>query len=400
MTTNTASTTRPSNVIGLIIAAAFIGPGTVMTATLAGAQSAMSLTWALLFSVVATLTLQDMAARVGWQHRSGLSEALQKQLPSGMLKPLIISLVVIAIGVGNSAYQAGNITGAALGLQFYLPLNHHQLVLLTSAVAAGLLSLSSIERLKIWLAGLVAIMGLMFLLAMIIALPTLMDLSLTNWLPNFQANQLALTLGLIGTTVVPYNLFLHASLVAQARQQQHRFSFIKDAKAISLGGIITLAIMATAASSFFLTGLTPDKQNLANQLSPILGQYAGWVFAIGLFSAGLTSALTAPLAAGYALSGLITLRPEHKLKAVKIIALSVMLIGVFFGLIGQSPFELILIAQVTNAMVLPVIALVLLWLVNQAQMAELRNNANKNALALIVILVVLALMAFKLYRLL
>ncbi|MEN8822907.1 MAG: divalent metal cation transporter, partial [Glaciecola sp.] len=101
---------------GLLVTAAFIGPGTVTTATLAGAQFGYGLLWALVFSIVATIIIQDMASRVGIVAQMGLSEALHKTISQPLLKLFMILLVVSAIGIGNAAYEAGNITGAAIGL--------------------------------------------------------------------------------------------------------------------------------------------------------------------------------------------------------------------------------------------------------------------------------------------
>ena len=101
---------------GYIIAAAFIGPGTVTTASLAGAQFGFHLVWALVFSVLATIVLQDMAVRLGFATGKGMSEALHHQFRLPWIKYPLVLLVVGAIGVGNAAYESGNLTGAALGL--------------------------------------------------------------------------------------------------------------------------------------------------------------------------------------------------------------------------------------------------------------------------------------------
>ena len=102
---------------GLIVAAAFVGPGTVTTASTAGADYGFALLWALVFSVLAAIILQDMAARLGVVSREGLGEALRSTFANPVVKVGAIVLVVAAITVGNAAFQGGNLTGAALGLQ-------------------------------------------------------------------------------------------------------------------------------------------------------------------------------------------------------------------------------------------------------------------------------------------
>ena len=99
-----------------LVTAAFIGPGTVITASLAGANFGYSLIWALLFSVFASLVLQEMAARLGIVTQQGLGENIRASFSNPSIRILTILLVTSAIVIGNSAYQSGNIAGAALGL--------------------------------------------------------------------------------------------------------------------------------------------------------------------------------------------------------------------------------------------------------------------------------------------
>ena len=102
---------------GLLVTAAFIGPGSVATASAVGANFGFVLLWALLFSLIATIVLQEMAARLGLVSGEGLSQALRTTFKNPLLSRIAVLLVVSAIGIGNAAYEAGNISGAALGLQ-------------------------------------------------------------------------------------------------------------------------------------------------------------------------------------------------------------------------------------------------------------------------------------------
>ena len=102
-----------------MIAAAFIGPGTVTTASIAGASLGYGLVWALCFSIFATYILQEMASRLGLVTGKGLSEAIVNISQNSFIKWFSIILVCAAIGLGNAAYEGGNLTGAALGLAMY-----------------------------------------------------------------------------------------------------------------------------------------------------------------------------------------------------------------------------------------------------------------------------------------
>ena len=96
---------------GVIIAAAFIGPGTVTTATLAGAHHGATLLWALVCATVATIILQEMAARLGLVTGTGLGHALRHTPGPRWLGPTLATLAVSAVVAGAIAYEAGNLTG-------------------------------------------------------------------------------------------------------------------------------------------------------------------------------------------------------------------------------------------------------------------------------------------------
>ena len=102
---------------GMLVAAAFIGPGTVTTASMAGAGYGYTLLWAMLFSILATITLQEMTARLGTQAKMGLGEAIRKKSTNKLLRYLSFGLVISAIVIGNAAYESGNLAGAVLGFE-------------------------------------------------------------------------------------------------------------------------------------------------------------------------------------------------------------------------------------------------------------------------------------------
>jgi len=102
---------------GPLVAAAFIGPGTVTLCTLAGVNFGFALLWAMVLSIVATVVLQEMSARLGVIAQKGLSEIIRTEISNPLFKGLAILLILSAIVIGNAAYEAGNISGGVLGLE-------------------------------------------------------------------------------------------------------------------------------------------------------------------------------------------------------------------------------------------------------------------------------------------
>ncbi|MGB5364374.1 MAG: divalent metal cation transporter, partial [Aureibaculum sp.] len=102
---------------GTLVAAAFIGPGTVTLCTLAGVNFGFTLLWAMVLSIIATIVLQEMAARLGIISQKGLSEVIRGEIKNPLARKVTIILILSAIVIGNAAYEAGNISGGILGLE-------------------------------------------------------------------------------------------------------------------------------------------------------------------------------------------------------------------------------------------------------------------------------------------
>ena len=380
---------------GWLIAAAFIGPGTVTTASIAGAQFGFSVLWALLFSIVATLMLQEMAVRLGVITKHGLANAIYSQFNSPLGRWIAAALIISAIGIGNAAYQGGNLTGAALGLHQITQLPMPVWVLSLAFIAGLLLWFGSYKHIEKTLLVLVATMSIIFLITAIVAKPDWAVLLSDALSPRFDATTLTIVLALIGTTVVPYNLFLHASIVSQYQtdadeelKSQRRSSML----AICVGGIITLAILTTASAAFYQAEVPLTAGNIANQLQPLLGDWASNVFALGLFAAGLTSAITAPLAAGYAVCGALNLSSDINSSPFRIVWLTVLLIGALAASVGLKPLVVMLFAQATNGLLLPFIAVFLLFAMNSKErLGDYRNSLLMNIAGGAIVLFTIAL---------
>ncbi|WP_338294074.1 Nramp family divalent metal transporter [Planctobacterium marinum] len=390
---------------GFLIAAAFIGPGTVTTATMAGAQFGYALLWAVIFSVLATIILQEMAARLGVITHKGLAELLNQQFQSPLLKWFVIGLIVAAIGIGNAAYEAGNLTGAAMGLHNLLGGELPLWSLALGAIAALTLANGNTKSLQTVLTILVMLMSLVFIVTFVIADVDYAELFGGMFVPQLPDASILTTIALIGTTVVPYNLFLHASLAAKHKTDSSPHDRLKhiqkdSALAISIGGLVTLAIVSTSAATWFGSSVAPQMDSIAEQLRPLLGDYAPAFFALGLFCAGLTSAITAPLATSYALCGALGKPTDPDSKLFKFIWLSVILFGSALCFLAIKPISIILLAQAANGLLLPLIAVCLLWFCNQANLlGQFRNKLWHNVLGTTVVLTVSGLGFFKLISL-
>lgn len=385
---------------GPLVAAAFIGPGTVTVCTLAGVSYGYTLLWALALSVVATLVLQEMAARLGVVSQKGLAELLRSELQHPVLRVFVIVLVMGAILIGNTAYEAGNISGGVLGMESLFgkhlivvgDFEINTYVLIIGLVAFLSLYIGSYKIIERFLIFLVVLMSLAFLSTAVLTKPDLTQIISGLFKPTIQKKSLLTVIALIGTTVVPYNLFLHASLAktkwrsADGVKLARRDTFI----AVIIGGVVSMSIIIAAAE--LPINDVSDASDLAASLEPLFGVHAKFMLAIGLFAAGITSAITAPLAAAYVASGCLGWSSDLKSKSFRLVWMVVLGVGVLFSTLGFKPIAIIKFAQVANGLLLPVIALLLLWLMNNSKiLTQYTNTKFQNGIAIAILIITILL---------
>lgn len=385
---------------GTLVAAAFIGPGTVTVCTLAGVNYDYRLLWAMLVSIFATMVLQEMAARVGLVTGKGLAENVKQQLHSPWLRFAAIVLILSAILVGNAAYEAGNISGGVLGLQTIFDEHSisigsfeiNTLSLVVGIIAFALLFIGNYKLIERSLVALVVLMSVSFLLTAFITSPNVMEVIKGIFLPSVPEESWITIIALVGTTVVPYNLFLHASLV---REKWEGAEDLKAARrdtyiSILLGGLVSMAIIVCAAA--IQKGDVKNASDLALGLEPLYGSFAKHFLSIGLFAAGITSAITAPLAAAYVAQGSFGWTKELKSIKFRAVWMFILFLGIILSSLGWKPIEIIKFAQVANGLLLPIIAFFLLWVVNRVHLlGSYRNTRLQNIIGSLILITSLLL---------
>jgi Mn2+/Fe2+ NRAMP family transporter len=385
---------------GTLVAAAFIGPGTVTLCTLAGVNFGFNLLWAMLLSVIATIVLQEMAARLGVVSQKGLSEVIREEIKIPFVKHFVTLLILGAIVVGNASYEAGNISGGILGLETIFgrslinigSVSVNLMSLIIGGIAFVLLYIGNYKFLEKALITLVLIMSISFLITAIVTKPDLLAMLKGMFIPRFPDQSLLMIIGLIGTTVVPYNLFLHASLVKERWHKSEDLSLARKDTIISivLGGLVSMAIIVSAAAIPF--GEITNAADLAKGLAPLYGYFAKHFLALGLFAAGITSAITAPLAAAYVAKGCLGWKGGMKSKRFRFVWIFILFLGVLFSSIGIKSIEIIKFAQVANGILLPVIAGILLWIMNKRSvLGKFVNSKSQNIFGVVIIAITLFL---------
>ncbi len=378
---------------GVLIAAAFIGPGTVTLCTIAGASFGYSLIWAIILSTFSTIVLQEMSLRIGLVTRMNLAEVIRTSIKSKILNRFIILLIISSILIGNTAYEAGNITGASLGISAiinYESINY--IPVFIGLIAFVILYQGDYKILEKSLVSLVIVMSISFFITAIMTKPDITSLLKGIFKPQVNSSNLIVVLGLIGTTVVPYNIFLHSSLVSEKWNsiEKLKVARIESFISILLGGLVSLSIIITAASvsNQNVTGVI----DLAKGLEPLYGKFAIYFLGLGLFASGITSSITAPLAAAYVAKSCFGWNNSLKSKRFRLVWIFILITGVFVSMIKINPIEIIKFAQFSNSLLLPIIAIILLWLINDKNIISSKFNYKyQNIFGFLIVIISLVL---------
>ena len=365
--------------------------------TIAGSQFGFALLWALLLSILITIFLQTTAIRIGIISQKSLSNAIVSQFDSKLIRIVSIILILSAILVGNIAYEAGNISGGVLGLEsvfgtikFSNGVNAYSLLI--GVFAFIILLIGNNRILERILMILVLFMSFAFFLTAIKIGFDIKSFLSGMFLPKFPDNSLLIIMGLIGTTVVPYNLFLHVSLAKEKWKSPDK---LKEARidtliAVIVGGFISICIIISS-TSIGLDNLN-SAIDLAKAIEPVFGSFSKHLISFGLFAAGLTSAITAPLAAAYVTCGCLNWGTDLKSFNFRIIWFVVLFIGVVCSSLNISSIEIIKFAQVANGILLPTVTFFLILIANSKKvLGNYANSWKNNLISLFVFLITLIL---------
>lgn len=315
-----------------LVSVGYMDPGNWATDLAGGSKYGYTLIWVLLMSNLMALLLQSLSARLGIVRGRDLAQANRETYPRKMNFMLWV-LAEIAI----AATDLAEILGMAIGIQLLtgLPLIWGVSITVLDTFLLLYLQRLGIRKMEAFIIGLIAIIGVCFLVNIIMASPQLHEVlkgfipslptaeelyaskQMSNALPKETA--LYLAIGIIGATVMPHNLYLHSALVQtrkikrtkQGIKQALKWSFIDSAIALNIAFLINAAILILAATVFFQTGRTDvgEIKQAHQLLSPMLGStVASTLFAVALIASGQSSTVTGTLAGQIVMEGYLRLR--------------------------------------------------------------------------------------------
>jgi len=372
---------------GLLVVGSFIGPGTVTSATRAGAGYGYALLWTVVFSVIAVIVMQEMAARLGIVTQNGLAEELVKELSDRpAMKWFMIVLVAGAIGFGGIAYMGGDLVGTSVGISALTGIPTNIIAPIWGCCVLVLINIGdAIKSLEKLLTVCVSIMAAVFVITMIVVKPDMGEL-FQGVVPRVPSGAIMTCVALIGTTVVPYNMFIHATSTHKTWKSPDMLPLSRFDINVSMiiGGVITGAIMITAGT--VMRGMAVNSAvDMSVQLEPLLGSMAKPFMSIGLIAAGISSAVITPLGVSYVFAGLFGWGMTKKDKRFFWVNTAVVVFGIIVAATGFNPLTIIMMAQALNGVFLPIIVAALIFITSRSRvMGQYKNSMVRNILGLCV----------------
>ena len=375
---------------GLLVTVGFIDPGNWASNMAAGSQFGYGLLWVVTLSTIMLIVLQHNAAHLGIVTGTCLAEATNRHLPRWASRFVLDSAYLACVATAMAEVLGGAI---ALQMLFGLPLRAGCVIV--AAASLAMLFTSSYKRLERWIIAFVSVVGLSFLAEL-----ALVDVdwpaAAVSWVaPSMPAGSVAIVTSVLGAVVMPHNLFLHSEVVQSSHfeeqgdevvEERLRYELFDTLFSMGVGWAINSAMVILAATTFFNQGLVVDDlAQAAATLSPILGPAASTIFAVALLAAGLSSSVTAGMAAGTISAGMFD--EEYDIHDVHSSVGVAICFAVAVGacLLVQDAFGGLVWSQALLSLQLPITVGVLIYLTSSRAVMGRHANSRPLTCALVAI---------------
>jgi manganese transport protein len=347
-----------------IACVAYIDPGNYATNIQGGSTFGYNLLWVIMLANLMAMLLQTMSAKLGLATGHNLAEMCRLHFR----KPVVYAMWVVS-EIAAMATDLAEFLGAsvAMYLLFGIPLIYATLITGVVTYLILLLERHGFRRLEAVITALVAVIAICYVLETVFSHPDWGQVGFHSVVPWLGGSQSVLfSVGIIGATVMPHVIYLHSSLtqhrIIPRSEQEARRIFLWNIPdvviAMTLAGLINMAMLYMAASTFHTHGLSniADITTAYQTLTPLLGGAASLVFAISLLASGLSSSTVGTMAGQVIMQGFVGFTIP-----IWIRRLVTMLPAVIVALIGLNPTSTLVISQVvlSFALPLPVITLVM-----------------------------------------
>lgn len=375
---------------GLLVTVGFIDPGNWASNMAAGSQFGYSLLWVVTLSTIMLIILQHNAAHLGIATGQCLAEATTAHLSKPVSRLILASAYLATVATALAEVLGGAI---ALKMLVGLPIPVGSVVVAVASLA--LLMSSSYKRVERWIIAFVSLIGISFLLELALVRVDWAQSAVAWVTPSLPTGSLAIVMSVLGAVVMPHNLFLHSEVIqsqhfeAQGDDVVHerlQHEFVDTLFSMGVGWAINSAMVILAATTFYTHGIVVnDLAKAAATLSPILGTASTVIFAVALLFAGLSSSITAAMAAGTISAGMFGEEYDIHDRHSSIGVVVCMVAATLVCLVVRDTFQGLVLSQALLSLQLPITVFLQVYLTSSERVMGRWKNSTATKVALVVI---------------
>ena len=375
---------------GLLVTVGFIDPGNWASNMAAGSQFGYSLLWVVTLSTIMLIILQHNAAHLGIATGQCLAEATTAHLSKPVSRLILASAYLATVATALAEVLGGAI---ALKMLVGLPIPVGSVVVAVASLV--LLMSSSYKRVERWIIAFVSLIGISFLLELALVRVDWAQSAVAWVTPSLPTGSLAIVMSVLGAVVMPHNLFLHSEVIqsqhfeAQGDDVVHerlQHEFVDTLFSMGVGWAINSAMVILAATTFYTHGIVVnDLAKAAATLSPILGTASTVIFAVALLFAGLSSSITAAMAAGTISAGMFGEEYDIHDRHSSIGVVVCMVAATLVCLVVRDTFQGLVLSQALLSLQLPITVFLQVYLTSSERVMGRWKNSTATKVALVVI---------------
>jgi manganese transport protein len=339
-----------------IASVAYIDPGNFATNIAGGSKYGYTLVWVIVASNLMAMLVQGLSAKLGVATGRNLAEVCRDRFSRPVVVGLWIQAELIAI-----ATDLAEFLGAAIGLHLLVGLALLPSAALTAVASFLILGLQRYGHrpLEATIAAIVLVIGVAYVIEIFEARPDLGSVGYHAVVPQFAGtDSVLLAVGILGATVMPHVIWLHSALMQdrirtedeQQAKRLMRFTWIDVLVAMAIAGLINVAMLVMAASTFFRSGLhhVESLETAHRTLTPLLGGASSALFALALLAAGLSSSAVGTLSGQVVMQGFVRRRIPLSVRRLVTMAPAFIVVA-----IGADPTRTLVLSQVVLSFGIP-----------------------------------------------
>jgi manganese transport protein len=381
-----------------IACVAYIDPGNFATNVAGGSKFGYRLVWVIVAANLLAMLIQTLSAKLGIATQRNLPEVCRERLPRKASFFLWLQAEAIAM-----ATDLAEFLGAAIGLHLLTGIGLFPAAVIAGIGAFAILSLQryGFRPLESVIAVFVGVIGVCYLAELLFAHPSYEQVLKHAVTPQFGSSEaVLLSVGILGATVMPHVIYLHSALtqdriIAQSDKDARtllRYTRIDVVIAMSIAGLINVAMLVMAASTFFRSGLhdVDSLEGAHRTLEPILGGASSALFALALIASGFSSSAVGTLSGQVVMQGFIRRQIPLQLRRLVTMIPAFIVIAV-----GIDPSRTLVISQVVLSFGIPFALIPLVYFTSRRDlMGSLVNRRVTTIAASVVAAAIVALNIF------